>query len=167
MFLDIHRIDSKLRTFAKLKTAIGLENYLISCQRLEIRTSISKFTLLNHDLMIERGRYLGIDKSERFCPFWPNLIETEDPFLLQCATFNTLRMDHLIFKLENINPNFAFLSDTDKFIFSLTHEDALQYVGQFLYKAFYLCEKHKIKFYKVAFFSKIILLMPFFLSWYS
>ena len=146
-FQDINRLDSKLRTFAKLKTYIGLENYLISCQRLENRTAISKFRLSNHDLMIERGRYLGIDKSERFCPFCLNLIETEEHFLLQCATFNTLRKDQMISKLENINPNFAFLSDTDKFIFLLTHEDALEYVGQFLYMAFYLrkflCGKHK------------------------
>ena len=36
-FLDINRLDSKLRTFAKWKTSIGIERYLIKCQNLHYR----------------------------------------------------------------------------------------------------------------------------------
>ena len=54
-FLDINRTDSKLRTFAKLKTTIGIENYLISCLNLDHRVSITKLKLSNHDLFIEKG----------------------------------------------------------------------------------------------------------------
>ena len=139
-FLNINRPDSKLRTFAKLKTSIGMEKYLISCLNLEHRTAITKLRLSNHDLCIERGRHLGIDKSERYCPFCPNIIETEEHFLLQCTVFDTLRSKYLKFELRPPNCNLEF-------IYLLTEESALQHVGIFLHKAFqlrkYLCEKHK------------------------
>ena len=146
-FLNINRADSKLRTFAKLKTSIGMEKYLITCLNLKHRTAITKLRLSNHDLCIEMGRHSGIDKSKRYCPFCPNLIETEKHFLLQCTVFDTLRMNYLTFELQPLNFNLEFLADNEKFIYLLTEESALQHVGIFLHKAFqlrkYLCEKHK------------------------
>lgn len=146
-FLDINRPDSKLRTFAKLKTSIGIERYLIKCQNLDYRTAITKLRLSNHDLCIERGRYLGLDKSERFCPFCPELIETEEHFLLQCTTLKPLRTEHLTLELQTMNSNFVQLTENEKFVYALTKEDVSQNVGSFLHKAFqlrkYLCEKHK------------------------
>ena len=146
-FLDINRPDSKLRTFAKLKTSIGIETYLIRCINLEHRTAITKLRLSNHDLCIERGRHLGIDKSQRFCPFCPKLVETEEHFLLQCTAFKNLRTEYLTRELQTVNSNLELLAENEKFVYLLTQEDASQRVGSFLHKAFqlrkYLCEKHK------------------------
>ena len=89
-FTDIHRSDSKLRTYGEIKTVIGIEKYLLNPLRLDERSAITKLRLSNHDLMIEKGRHLKIDKSLRFCPFCPNLIETEHHFLLHCKTFKIL-----------------------------------------------------------------------------
>ena len=90
-FNNIRRDDSKLRTFAKLKTNIGLEKYLSTCNKINNRITISKLRLSNHDLMIEKGRHLRIEKSVRFCPFCSTLIESEENFLLKCTTFKLQR----------------------------------------------------------------------------
>ena len=92
-FIDINRDNSKLRTFGKIKRIIGIEKYLLHPLDLETRTILSKFRLSNHDLMIEKGRHIKLDKTERFCPFCPTLIETEFHFLLHCDTFSRLRRE--------------------------------------------------------------------------
>ena len=54
--------QSKLRTYAFLKTEIGFEKYLIEIKNPALRTEITKFRLSNHSLMIETGRYKNIPK---------------------------------------------------------------------------------------------------------
>lgn len=76
-FSEIKKEESKLRTYAKLKTIIGMEKYIDLIQNKVERTAISKIRLSNHDLMIEKGRHLKIRKEQRFCPFCTNIIETE------------------------------------------------------------------------------------------
>ena len=90
-FTTINNEGSKLRTFGKLKTDIGRTKYLTQVKHIENRVALSKMRLSNHYLMIEKGRHLKIDKTERFCPFCPNHVETELHFLLQCKTFSPLR----------------------------------------------------------------------------
>ena len=145
-FTDIHRSDSKLRTYGEIKTEIGIEKYLLNPLRLDERSAITKLRLSNHDLMIEKGRHLKIDKSLRFCPFCPNLIETEHHFLLHCKTFEILRGE-LFTNVGNIIPHFYRLPEPEKFIILLGNNYALPYTGNFLCKAFqarkFLCEKHK------------------------
>ena len=143
-FLDINRPDSKLRTFAKLKTSPGIEKYLTTCLNLDHRGAITKLRLSNHDLCIETGRHLGIERNRRYCPFCPNIVETEEHFLLQCNTFETLRTQYLLFEEH---PQIQTLNDREKFIYVLTEDIAIHQVGIFLYKAFqlrkYLIDKHK------------------------
>ena len=82
---------SKLRTFGKLKTTISISPYLIQVKHLDSRKALSKVCLSSHDLMIEKGRHLKIDKTQRFCPFCPRSIETELHFLLHCKTYSHAR----------------------------------------------------------------------------
>ena len=78
-FEDIKRVDSKLRTYCKLKPESGFEKYLDEIPVKE-RTALTKLRLSNHLLMIEKGRHMGIDRDQRFCPFCPNIIEDEKHF---------------------------------------------------------------------------------------
>ena len=145
-FTDLKREDCKLRTFGKMKTNIGIEKYLSSPIKLAERTAISKLRLSNHDLMIKKGRHLKIDKSLRFCPSCPDLIETEQHFLMGCKSYNVLRVD-LLGIVEGIIPYFNELSECGKFITLMSHEQALLYTGNFVNKAFqirtFLTKDHK------------------------
>ena len=133
-FTKINSVNSKLRTFAKLKTNIGIAKYLTQIKCIQNRVALSKIRLSNHDLMIEKGRHLKIDKTERFCPFCPNIIETESHFLLQCKTFSFLR--RLLFaEIEIIVPTFNQICDQDKFSILLNNENIANQVGDFINKA--------------------------------
>ena len=90
-FTTINSEECKLRTFGKLKTTIGISPYLTQVKHLDSRKALSKLRLSNHDLMIEKGRHLKIDKTQRFCPFCPRSIETELHFLLHCKTYRVMR----------------------------------------------------------------------------
>ena len=90
-FVEINREGSKLRTFGKLKTDIGMTKYLTLITHIDSRIALCKIRLSNHDLMIEKGRHRGINRTERFCPFCPKSVESEEHFLLQCKTFSILR----------------------------------------------------------------------------
>ena len=61
----INSDQSKLRTYAKLKTVIGFEEYLKSIKNIMDRTAITKIRLSNHDLLIEKGRHQGLGINER------------------------------------------------------------------------------------------------------
>ena len=133
-FTKINSVNSKLRTFAKLKTDIGMAKYLTQIKCIQNRVALSKIRLSNHDLMIEKGRHLKIDKTERFCPFCPNIIETESHFLLECKTFSFLR--RLLFaEIEIIVPIFNQICDQDKFSILLNNENIANQVGDFINKA--------------------------------
>ena len=132
-FADISRDNSKLRTYASLKTSIGLEKYILAGMAIEERISISKIRLSNHTLMIEKGRHLKIEKTQRFCPFCPNQVETEHHFLLQCKTFDVLR-EQLFTNLTSIL-NYPIRMQEDTFKFLLTNTLVAPLVGNFLNRA--------------------------------
>ena len=94
-FSDIRRKDSRLRTYGILKTQSGIEDYLSEIKSIKERTALTKFRLSNHALMIEKGRHKNIDKTQRFCPFCPGVVEDEKHFLLKCNTYRDLRCDLL------------------------------------------------------------------------
>ena len=90
-FEAIKEENSKLRTYAIFKKNIGPESYLSQIKTPTIRTQLSKLRLSNHALMIETGRHNKIPKEMHFCPFCPNLVETEIHFLFQCSTYSIMR----------------------------------------------------------------------------
>jgi hypothetical protein len=92
-FSDIRRDDSKLRTYSLIKNEPGYETYLSEIVSIKARTALTKLRLSNSSLMIEKGRHSKVDKSLRFCPFCPNIVEDEKHFLLGCPTFKYLRSE--------------------------------------------------------------------------
>ena len=70
-FTEINKENSKLRTYGLIKTNLGFENYLNADINVQDRIALTKLRLSNHELMIEKGRHIKIDKSKRVCPFCP------------------------------------------------------------------------------------------------
>ena len=91
----------KLRTYALMKTEIGLENYLNVINNVSIRTQFSKFRLSDHNLEIEKGRHRGIVAEQRFCPFCKSNVENEIHFLLECPIYKELREADPVFQVDN------------------------------------------------------------------
>ena len=149
-FADIRREDSKLRTYALIKTDTGIERYLNHIKNTKDRIMFTKFRLSNHNLMIEKGRHRNIDKSLRFCPFCPNIVEDEIHFLIKCKCTCYSAARDVLFKTvveENKVPNFIYLETREQFKILLTHPDVVQHTAQYITKTMairdFLIAKHK------------------------
>ena len=136
-FAEIHRRESKLRTYAKLKTKIGLENYLLNISNIEDRISLTKIRLSNHKLNIEVGRHNKIPKHERFCPFCPTLIEDEMHFLLLCPAYSRIRVQ-LFEKLNIIS--LQQRNQESLFVFLMTNWNITRSTANFLKTAIHIRE---------------------------
>ena len=108
----INNPEHKLRTYALMKTEIGLENYLSVVKNVSIRTQFSKFRLSDHNLEIEKGRHRGIDAEQRFCPFCKDKVENEIHFLLECPLYKELREIDPVFQVDNPG-----LSESERCVF--------------------------------------------------
>lgn len=143
---EISSEHSKLRTYAKLKTVTGLEEYLSSIENVRDRTALTKIRLSNHSLMIEKGRHQGLQENERLCPFCDNKIENEFHFVMECNTFDVLRQQ-LFIEMVGIDNVFNELDDNEKFIFILSKPEASKIAGEYVNKTFqirsFLLEHHK------------------------
>ena len=145
-FENINKADSKLRTFGRLKRAYGLEKYLLHPMKPEHRIAISKLRLSNHDLMIEKGRHSKIVKTQRFCSFCKDSVETEQHFLLHCPTFICTRTK-LFNDVGAIIPHFNGLIDNAKFVCLLNNINISALVGEYIYNTF-LCRKYLLEYHK-------------------
>ena len=145
-FEEISSEHSKLRTYAKLKTEIGMEKYLCIIENVWDRTALTKISLSNHTLMIEKGRHQGLLENQRLCPFCKNKVETEQHFIMECKTFEIFRQK-LFEDITEINDRFGLLDDTEKFVFLLSNPEVGKIISEYLNKALqirtYLVENHK------------------------
>ena len=146
-FNDINRTRSKLRTYGKIKTKIGIEKYLFCVPNIQSRTTLSRICLSNHELMIEKGRHRNVDIRFRNCPFCPmGILEDEYHFLLHCKTFSSLR-NELLLASKTIFPHFEYFTREKQFGLLLSDERIVRVTGTFLCKALklrrFLVESHK------------------------
>ena len=83
-----------------------------------LRSALTRLRISAHDLNIERGRYVGIDRRDRLCNCCNmSVIEDEYHFLLVCPLYRELRMRYFpkyfcnwpnidkLYKLLNISSN--------------------------------------------------------------
>ena len=133
-FEQITSEHSKLRTYAKLKTEIRMEDYLTSVENIKDRTALTKIRLSNHDLMIEKGRHQGLQENQRLCPFCTNnQVENEYHFIVECGTFNVHRQD-LFVKVTEADNGFTLLDENEKFIFLLSNPEVAKLISGHLNK---------------------------------
>ena len=130
----IGREGSKLRTYSLIKTQIGIESYLTDIKHVTKRIQMTKFRISNHSLMIEVGRYLGIETDLRFCPFCKVHVETEIHFLMDCPIYEYLRKT-LFQEITRKTSSFVYFSKQNKFSFLLTRANIWQ-VSSFILKCF-------------------------------
>lgn len=104
---------SKLNMYKTLKQPCDIfEEFYLSCKNFEYRKLITKYRISDHNLFIEKGRYLKIPREERLCKKCKKL-EDETHFLLYCDLNNGIRKHYFEF-LKNENENFSSFSDLDK-----------------------------------------------------
>ena len=88
--------SSKLETFKTISKHFKLEKYITIIDIGKHRTALSRLRCSAHKLMIEEGRFRGIERNHRIYPFClMNMIEDKYHFLLVCPTYRELRKTHL------------------------------------------------------------------------
>ena len=126
-FETINAPESKLRTYALMKTEVGCEKYLHTIRSTTLRQTLTKFRLSNHILNIEKGRHTTpmTPKEIRFCPFCPTQVEDEEHFILKCPTYKHERK-----RLQDIDPAKNTLNETEttnkeRFVKLMTNENTI------------------------------------------
>ena len=145
-FSEICKENSKLRTYSLIKNTIGNEKYLNKIENIQERISLAKFRLSNHELMIEKGRHLKIERHCRLCPFCPEKVEDEMHFLLDCKCFSKLRME-LFEKTYQKIPSFPYHINAQKFVILMTDSNIIPVTAKYIFKMMELrnslMENHK------------------------
>ena len=134
-FEQISRPESKLRTYSLIKTVIGKEGYLDQIRNTKYRQKLTKLRLSNHQLMIEKGRHMKLEKDERICPVCSEGVEDEIHFLLNCKQYDSLR-EPLLHECSDLKMNFRYYSDVEKFILMMTTPVLMGNVSKFINSAF-------------------------------
>ena len=140
-FEKINDNSSKLRTYSLIKTEIGFENYLSEISSIQDRTTLTKFRLSNHTLMIEKMRHLKPkpEVHERLCPFCSGHVEDEQHFLINCKIFDVHRKT-LFNHANNIIVGFEHLTDKEKLIKLTGDPKTMKVTAIYLRKSFELRE---------------------------
>ena len=87
--------SAKCLNYRIYKSNFGFEQYL-SMLPCDLRLYLCKFRCLSNNLPIETGRFLNIDRSERFCNLCnTNELGDEFHYLFKCTFFNTTRHKYL------------------------------------------------------------------------
>ena len=89
--------SSKLNTYYnKFKLSFSYEKYLDVLNIRKFRYIYASFRSSSHDLEIEKGRYMNIERCQRLCTLCNlNIVEDEYHFLLCCETYIDLRKLYL------------------------------------------------------------------------
>ena len=91
--------SSKALHYRHFKTVLNPERYLSMDLPYTLKKAFANFRCSSHDLLIEKGRHMNIDREFRFCPICLKhniyTIEDEFHFLLLCPLYDNLRADYL------------------------------------------------------------------------
>ena len=92
---NICQTSPKLITYVQFKTKFDFEPYLNLLTLRKFRFALTSFRCSSHELMIEKGRYYGIERDQRFCPICKSVLEDEFHFVLICPLYKTLRENYI------------------------------------------------------------------------
>ncbi len=93
-------------------------------------------------LHIETGRYINTALENHLCELCEkNVIENEKHLICSCSFYNDLR-NSLYLKINYTQPEFQYMSVSDKFVYMLQNKQHL--VAKFYHQAF---SKRRQKFY--------------------
>ena len=124
-------LANKCFYYRMFKYEITQEEYLSKVNVKKFRMALSRFRCSSHDLFVETGRYLNINRNERICTLCNlNVVEDEYHFLLVCPLYLHLREKYLqvyYYRYPNIAKFTALLTSTNS--------NTLQNVAMFIYYA--------------------------------
>ena len=111
--------SSKASSYITFKRNICYENYLDQIKNEKHRTTLSRFRLSNHDLLIEKGRHTRpkLERNDRKCFICKDEIEDECHFVIKCPLytkerqnlFNCCRDDSKHFDSQTSEEKFKFI----------------------------------------------------------
>ena len=134
--------EGKLRTYSKIKTNFGYENYLSIIKNFEQRRRLSKLRISAHKLQIEIGRYQSTLRENRICcRCTSGQVEDEIHYLqnvLRCTCHANHREIFTTY-LTSECQNFQNLDDKCKLIWILNNEDptislSISFINNYLIK---------------------------------
>ena len=86
----------KLCTYSLFKTDLKVELYLLLDIPREVKKALAKFRVGNHDLEIEKGRFVKTARENRVCKLCGNgKIEDEYHVLFECSVYNDIRRAYI------------------------------------------------------------------------
>ena len=140
-------IDSSAKaiTYKLFKSNLAPETYLSIDLPYLYKKTLSNFRCSGHNLMIEKGRHMNIDRQLRFCNYCvkqdSHIVEDEKHFLLICPLYETLRQIHFIERWKS-----AYICD-QLFVNIMTDSNrkSIQSVARFLKHAFDLRNEELIE----------------------
>lgn len=84
--------SNRLRLYSRYKSDNEYERYLNVIKNNKFSKALSRFRLSSHQLEIETGRYIGLNREERLCRKCNmRMVEDEYHFLIVCPHYNDLR----------------------------------------------------------------------------
>ena len=126
--------SSKLHLYSLTKSKFGYEGYLSSCTKHKARGSLTKVRISAHNMPIEVGRYMGMDRSHRVCPFCSAESGDEEHYLCVCPDPLFLSKRTPLFgHFENICPGFLDSPSKQRVIMMLssTNQNAISKISNF------------------------------------
>ena len=107
----------KAVSYATFKRTVHYEKYLDQIKNPKYKKSLSRFRLSNHDLLIEKGRYMRpkLERQDRKCFNCESEIEDEQHFIVKCPFYIEERQK-LFDCCKNDSRNIDSLSDDENFI---------------------------------------------------
>jgi hypothetical protein len=126
-------INPGLTLYKNIKYNLSPENYL-TISNYKIRNAIARIRLSSHQLQIEKGRHMKIQRCNRYCIYCDdNAIEDEVHFLFVCPKYKEERDDFF----TSINMQFD-MSPLDTFIclFNSNDQGILTKLGKYILRCF-------------------------------
>ena len=125
----------KAEHYRYFKSLLDIEKYLFLDLSFKYRNALAKFRCSSHDLMIEKGRHMHLDRLYRICPLCVRrnayVLEDEYHFLMVCPQYEDIRYkffpDNMIDNVS-LNKFYSFLTSKNELVITS--------LAKYLYYAF-------------------------------
>ena len=127
--------SQRLITYVIFKHEFEFEQYLDIMGENKYRQALTRFRISAHNLNIEKGRHLNINREQRICNKCNmKVIENEYHFLLVCPFYTNIRKTYL-------KPYFCHWPNVHKFesLMKSTHTKTILNLSKYIYYA--MCER--------------------------
>ncbi len=110
-----------MQCYLSLKREYSMAEYLFTVSDKKLRSTLTRYRLSGHKLMIETGRHrqTWLPPEQRLCLHCDlNQMETELHFLTECSKYTDIRTVYYD-KIQQIHPTFTTLPDQEKLAYLL------------------------------------------------